>query len=155
MASENNGREILKGGVSNIENYNKGMESNGINMASENKSLSNAERIKGFAEEGEDFISEDAFQEKVKDQNQEAIKWKDLPTEIIYKILDMVEVDGKFGKSRILTLKDRQGETTRVWACPTLNKEKDALVGAFVRSMGFKLSKKTKQQYLSYDLVRK
>ena len=124
-------------------------------MAFENKSMSNAERIKGFTEEGEDFISEDAFQEKVQEQNQEYLKWKDLPTGIIYKILEMMEVNGKFGKSKILTLKDRQGEIIRVWACPILNKEKDPLVGAFVRSTGFKLSKKTKQQYLSYDLVRK
>lgn len=104
----------------------------------------------------DDFISEDTFQEKVQDQNQEeAIKWKDLPTEVIYKILEVAEVDGKFGKSKILTLKDRQGETSKVWACPTLNKEKYSLQGAFVRSTGFKLSKKSKQEYLSYDLVRK
>ena len=108
----------------------------------------------GFFDE-EVFISEDAFQEKVQDQNQEALKWKDLPTGVIYKILEVGEVDGKFGKSKILTLKDRDGETTRVWACPTLNKEKGSLEGAYVRSMGFKLSKKSNQQYLSYDLVRK
>lgn len=103
----------------------------------------------------DDFIGEDAFQEKVQDQNQEAIKWKDLPIGMIYKILEVIEVEGKYGKSRILTLKDRQGETARVWACPTLNKEKGPLQGAFVRSTGFKLSKKSNQQYLSYDLVRK
>ena len=74
---------------------------------------------------------------------------------MIYKILEVLGVDGKFEKCKILTLKDRQGETMRVWACPMLTKEKDALQGAFVRSTGFKLSKKTKQQYLSYDLVRK
>ena len=105
--------------------------------------------------DGDDFISEDAFQEKVQDQNQEALKWKDLPNGVIYKILEVTEVDGKFGKSKILTLKNREGETTKVWACPTLNNEKGSLQGAFVRSTGFKLSKKSNQQYLSYDLVRK
>ena len=74
---------------------------------------------------------------------------------MIYKILEVLKVDGKFGKCKNLKLKDRQGEITRVWACQTLNKEKDALQGTFVRSTGFKLSKKTRQQYLSYDLVRK
>ena len=62
-------------------------------------------------------------------------------------------MDGKFGKCKILNLKDKQGETKRLWACPKLNKENDALQGAFVRSAVFKLSKKIKQQYFSYDLV--
>ena len=101
----------------------------------------------------DDFIDDSAFDEKVQEQNQEAIKWKDLPTGVIYKILEVLEVDGKYGKSKILTLRNREGETIRAWACPTLNKEKDALQGAFVRSTGFKLSKKNKQEYLSYDLV--
>ena len=113
---------------------------------------SNIERRLASAD---DFIDDSAFEEKVQEQNQEAIKWKDLPTGVIYKILEVLEVDGKFGKSKILTLKDREGNTIRAWACPTLSKEKDALQGAFVRSTGFKLSKKTKQEYLSYDLVRK
>ena len=104
----------------------------------------------------DDFIDDSAFEEKVQEQNQEAIKWKDLPTGVIYQILEELEVDGKFEKkSKILTLRDREGNTIRAWACPTLCKEKDALQGAFVRSTGFKVSKKTKQQYLSYDLVRK
>ncbi|VDI56784.1 Hypothetical predicted protein [Mytilus galloprovincialis] len=104
----------------------------------------------------EDFPSKDALQEKVKEQNQEALKWRDIPTEVFYKILEVVEVDGKFdkNKSKILTLKNRGGETIKVWACPTLNKEKGPLQGAFVQSTGFKLSKKSQQQYLSYDLVR-
>lgn len=68
----------------------------------------------------DDFTSEDiyTFQEKVQDQDREAIKWKDLPTGVIYKILEVEEVDGNFDKSRILTLKDRQGETSRVWLAP-------------------------------------
>ena len=99
------------------------------------------------------MTSSAAFEEKAREQNQEAIKWKDVPYGVIYKILEVLEVDGKFGKCKILTLKDKQGETNRLWACPMLNKEKDALQEAFVRSTGFKLSKKTKQQYLSNDLV--
>ena len=108
----------------------------------------------GFVET-DDFISEDAFQEKVQDQNQEAIKWKDLPIGKIYKIVEVVEVEGKYGKSKIFNLKNREGETTRVWACHTLNNERDSLQGAYVRSTGFKVSKMSKLEYLSYDLVRK
>ena len=78
-----------------------------------------------------------------------------MPTGMIYKILEVVEVDGKYGKSKILTLKDRQGETVRAFACTGLNKEKEALEGAFVRSTGSKMSEKSKQEYFSYDLVRK
>ena len=63
-----------------------------------------------------------SLEEKVREQNQETIKWKDLPTCVIYKILEVLEVDGKFGKCKIFTLKDRQGETIRVWVCPTPNK---------------------------------
>ena len=104
---------------------------------------------------GDDFISEDVFQKKVQDQNQDALNWTDLPTGVIFKILEVLEVEGKFDKSKILTLKNQEGNTPRVWACPTLNKENSPLQGALIGSTGFKLSKKSNQQYLSYDLVRK
>ena len=108
----------------------------------------------------DEFISSSAFEETVQEQNQKVIKWKDLPSGVIlpngviYKILEVLEVDGKFDKCEILTLKNKQGETIRVCSCPMLNKEKDGLQGGFVRSRGFKLSKKTKQQFLLCDLVR-
>ena len=110
-----------------------------------------------MGEENDDnFIDVSTFEEKVREQNREAIPWRDLPTQVIYKILEVLEVDGIHGKSKILTLKESGGEPMKVWACSTLgNKEKDALQGAFVRSTGFRLSKKNKQQYFSYDLVRK
>ena len=57
--------------------------------------------------EDDDFINDNVFEEKVKDQSQENLKWKELPTGIIYKIQEVVEVDGKFGRSKILTLKNR------------------------------------------------
>ena len=103
----------------------------------------------------DDFINDNVFEEKVKDQNQEAMKWKELPTGVIFKILEVVEVDGKFDRSRILTLKNREGEKIRVWACSGLNREKEPLKGAYLRSTGYKVSKKSKQEYFSYDLVRK
>ena len=77
----------------------------------------------------DDFINDNVFDEKIKDQ--ETLKWKELPTGIIFKILEVVEVDGKF---QILTLKNREGEQMRVWACSGLNREKEAMEGTFVRS---------------------
>ena len=103
----------------------------------------------------DDFFNDNIFEEKAKDQNQEALKWKELQTGVIFKILEVVEVDGKFGKSMILTLKNREGEKIRVWACSGLNREKEPLEGAYLRSTGYKVSKKSKQEYFSYDLVRK
>ena len=50
-----------------------------------------------------------------------------LATGVTYKILEVLEVDGKYGKCKMLTLKDREAETIRAWACPTLNKIKDTL----------------------------
>ena len=113
------------------------------------------EELRNSRMEDGDFISDDVFEEKVREQNREAIPWRDLPTQVIFKILEVLEVDGMNGKSKILTLKESGGKPMKVWACSTLgNKEKDALQGAFVRSTGFKLSKKKNQQYFSYDLVR-
>ncbi|CAG2228152.1 CNBP [Mytilus edulis] len=58
----------------------------------------------------DDFIDDSAFEEKVQEQNQEAIKWKDLPTGVIYKIIEELEVDGKYEKKcKILTLRDKEG----------------------------------------------
>lgn len=64
----------------------------------------------------------------------------------------MIDVDGKFGKSKILSLKNREGEMIRLWACSGLNREKERLEGAFVRGTGLK--KKTKQEYFPYDIFR-
>ena len=34
-------------------------------------------------QEADGFIDDDAFEEKVQEQNREAVKWKDLPTGVI------------------------------------------------------------------------
>lgn len=52
----------------------------------------------------EDFINDNVFEEKAKDQSLETLKWKEITTGVIYKILEVVEVDGEFGLSKILTL---------------------------------------------------
>ena len=64
-----------------------------------------------MGEENDDnFIDVSTFEEKVREQNREAIPWRDLPTQVIYKILEVLEVDGIHGKSKILTLKESGGE---------------------------------------------
>lgn len=72
-----------------------------------------------------DFISISALEEKVQEQNEETLKWKNIPTGVWCKVIEVTEVDGTFGQSRILTVKTREGDNTRVWACSGLNKEKD------------------------------
>lgn len=85
----------------------------------------------------DDFINDNILEERVKDQNQEILKWKHLQTWMMYKILKVVVVDGKFRKSKILTLiltlKNGEGEETKLWACSGINKERDPLEEKKVR----------------------
>lgn len=47
------------------------------------------------------------------------------PIGVVYKILEVVEIDEKFGRSEILTLKNRERGTPRIWAYSNLYKEKE------------------------------
>ncbi|CAC5395590.1 unnamed protein product [Mytilus coruscus] len=75
-----------------------------------------------------DFISISALEEKVQEQNEETLN---LPTGLWYKINDVNEVDVKFGKSSILTLKTREGGIFKVWVCSGLNREMSPLEDDF------------------------
>ncbi|CAC5421076.1 unnamed protein product [Mytilus coruscus] len=94
-----------------------------------------------------DFMGINALGEKVKEQHEITLKWKHLPTGLWYKINEVNEVVGKFGKSSILTLKTREGGIFKVWACSGLNREMEPLEGAYIRSTGPKISTKSKQEY--------
>ena len=49
------------------------------------------------------------------------LKWRDIPEEF-FKITEVREIEGKWGKSQILTLK-RRGKELKVWACDRVGKE--------------------------------
>ena len=101
-----------------------------------------------------DFISEYVFQEKVMTKLiREARRWEDLPTWVIFRIMEVDEWWDEGIREYILTLKNVKGKTYKVWAPHELNNDyMHDLKGMFIRSTGYKLSS---QYYASYDLVRK
>ena len=62
-----------------------------------------------------------------KKQEERDIKgWVELPIDgTVYKIIDSKKIQGKFGDCCILTIKDKRGEESKVWAPKKLQKEID------------------------------
>ena len=92
-----------------------------------------------------------------KDTQKDAIKFSDLPTQIVYQIKQIKNVDTKSGIGMILELADEQGRFTSVWASSLIQKELKNVVIAndcrwFLVSKGEKLAKNSKNRYFDYKI---
>ena len=77
----------------------------------------------------QEFISISTFKQLCtqKKQEERSIKgWTELPIDgTVYKIIDSKKTQGKFGDCYILTIKNKLGEESKVWAPKKLQKEID------------------------------
>jgi hypothetical protein len=75
----------------------------------------------------ESFISKGAFKklcQQHKEEKRDVKRWIELPTDgTVYKIISSEKKQGKFGDCYILTIKDKSGEESKVWAPRGLQKE--------------------------------
>lgn len=100
------------------------------------------------------FLSAEQF-DALKSEHESIMKWRDVPTGIIFKIEYVEEIKTKKGDATVITLIDCDGERFQAWATSVL---REALIGRtgqmFIKSLGKKQSTKNPGQfYYDYDLV--
>ena len=75
----------------------------------------------------ESFISKGTFKRlclKKKEEDRDVYRWAELPVDgEVYKIVDSRKVRGKFGDCHILTIVNKAGEESKVWAPKGLQRE--------------------------------
>ena len=71
------------------------------------------------------FLSDENFEymAAAKRVSEEAIDWKDLPVDIIFRVLAMVPIHTKWGAHVILELTNREGVQFKVWAPNNVHKD--------------------------------
>ena len=87
-------------------------------------------------------------------------KWRDIPTNVIYQIIRVNELDTRYGKALILTLKDQNDTIQKYWATQTIRKEltdfnrKITSSSCYIKSNGLKRSNKNpNQQYYNFSII--
>ena len=100
------------------------------------------------------FISLDQF-DALKADNDNILKWREVPTGVIYKIAHIEEIDTKKGEATIISLVDCDGDRFRAYATSILRKDlKDRDGVLYIKSLGKKESTKNPgHSYYTYDLV--
>ena len=75
----------------------------------------------------QEFISRGTFKKlclQKKEEERDIKSWIELPTDgTIYKIIDSKQIKGKYGDCLLLTIKNKLGEESKVWAPKKLQKE--------------------------------
>ena len=75
----------------------------------------------------EEFISRSTFKKlclQKKEEERDIKRWVELPTDgTVYKIINCKKIQGKFGDCYILSIKNKIGEESKVWAPKKLQKE--------------------------------
>ena len=98
------------------------------------------------------FLSVDQF-EALKTEN--IMKWRDVPTGIIYKIETIEEIKTKKGPATVISLVDCNGLRYRTWATGMLSRDLKNRTGKlFIKPLKKKESTKNPGQfYYDYELV--
>ena len=106
----------------------------------------------------EEFLSEETFARHVNKQNtpeSPAGKWRDLATNVLYKIESGKEVTTRYGPGMILEKVTREGDKRAVWAPDRLARElRGGMYPRYVRFLGLTpCQKDPTKQYYKYELV--
>ncbi len=84
------------------------------------------------------------------------LKWKELPTDTIYLIHSVKEVEGKYGKSLIVELSDKDGNTVSVWASGRVMREISKtnlkIADWYIRPQGLKQTDDNQKQYYDFTM---
>ena len=111
------------------------------------------------------FLSDDDFDNMVaaKHEAEEAIGWKVLPENIVYRVEQMTPIQTKWGSRCILHLRNIMGQDIKVWAPSNLVRDlksgfklngKDCL--AFIKSLGEKETNvvgEAKKKFFDFETV--
>ena len=102
------------------------------------------------------FLSADQFEALKLLEQENIIKWREVPTGIIYKIEKKEGKNTEKGKATVLTLSDCDGKQLRVWATSLLRDDLKKRKGTCYIKPLEKKKESTKnpgQFYYNYELV--
>ena len=101
------------------------------------------------------FLSADQFEALKLLEQENIIKWREVPTGIIYKIENVEEVNTKKGNATVVDLMDHDGLRLRAWATSILRDDLKGRTGiCYVKPLEKKESTKNPGQfYYDYELV--
>ena len=141
---------------SNCMGYQEGALLEGVRDSDSQRILCICEVASGSTNNINDneFPTLDDFEQKV-------MSWQSLPEKVIYKIIDKEPIGTKFGQGLMLTLLDRKGNTTYVWATSIIKSklESEKFSGKnakiFIVSYGKKVSGLTKNNYYDFKIMKK
>ena len=110
------------------------------------------------------FLSDENFEymTAAKRESEEAIDWKDLPVDIVFRVHAIVPIQTKWGAQVILELKDREGVEYKVWTPNNVYKDLKSgmkLHGSgdvYIKSLGQKEAKSsmgTRKRFYDFETV--
>ena len=138
------------------------MEANNFNFLA--TTMANFPQQLDFSTPLSSFLSDENFEHlaAAKRVSEEAIDWKDLPMNIVFRVHALVPIQPKWGAQVILELKNREGEEFKVWAPSNVYKDLKSgmkLKGTedvYIKSLGQKEAKTntgTKKRYYDFETV--
>ena len=101
------------------------------------------------------FPSSGKVQAAVAATETKTMRWSDLPTETVYAITHLKQVQGRFGKSFVGDLETEQGEQYKAWLPQRLAADLKAYeLPVFVLHKGLKQSERDKsRQFYDYTVI--
>ena len=102
-----------------------------------------------------EFPTAEQFEQN-KVQLSQILKWREVPTEVIYRIEKVEWINTKIGRAMVVCLVDQDGEQLKAFATSCLIKDlKDYSDGCYIKSIGKQESiKNPGQSYYHYEIMR-
>ena len=94
--------------------------------------------------------------ERAKVQVDQILKWREVPTEVIYRIEKVEWIRTQVGKTMVISPANQDGERLKAFATSCLMKDlKDSSDECYIRPLGKRDSSKNPgQSYYHYELMR-
>ena len=104
-----------------------------------------------------EFPSEKKFNEN-KISGNSILKWRDIPTNKIFRVDDVSNINTKFGPATILTLVDRDLNKHRCWATKTISDRLGEInrwnESCYIKSLGLKKSSNDNgNSYYNFEIM--
>ena len=92
-------------------------------------------------------------------RNEVIRKWRDIPTNIAYQVIDMKKVGKAVKEFNVASLRSKENEQFKVWLTPRisdkLQKYDLEIKALFIKSFGLKPCKSSSKNYFDFSIVAK
>ena len=107
-----------------------------------------------------DFPTAEQFEQNKIQTDNTILKWREVPTDIIYRIDGVDKMNTQIGEAMVVALSDKDGNNMRVFATSILKNDlrdfKPEYQTWYIKSIGKRQSKKNPgQSFYHYELMKK